>query len=166
MGTALAYREGTTPVRGTPLELADLLLELNRSADRLDAVRRLQAYGTAPAILEDEQAQGNHFFLLELDVAKNRLRVTGYKNFDLEKASDDYLEAEKRFAGDTSSDAVLVSAESLAALRRAYPNYFLDTNLFVELVQDAMTRELARGSARRSCLVVRIRHLVPVAGAF
>jgi ppGpp synthetase/RelA/SpoT-type nucleotidyltranferase len=138
MSTAIAMREGTTPVPDTPTNVPDLVLDLTRSAERLDAVRRLQTYGTAPDVLEDPEVRGNHFFLLELDIASNALRVTGYKNRELERASKEYLEAEKRFAGSTSADAVLVSVESLATLRRAYPNYFLDTNLFVELVQDAL----------------------------
>jgi hypothetical protein len=34
--------------------------------------------------------------------------------------------------------AVLVSVESLEALRRAYPNYFLDADVFIESVKKAI----------------------------
>jgi len=40
--------------------------------------------------------------------------------------------------GDPTRDAVLVSVESLSALRRAYPNYFLDTSAFLESVEEAI----------------------------
>lgn len=138
MGTAIALREGTTPVPNTPTNIADLVLELNHSAERLDAVRRLQTYGTAPNILENPEVRDDHYFLLELDVADNRLRVTGYKSKQLDQAASDYLAAEKKSAEMNNSDAVLVSVESLASLRRAYPNYFLDTNVFVGLVNEAL----------------------------
>ena len=50
------------------------------------------------------------------------------------KASDAYLAAERAIS-DLGADAVLVSVESLATLRRAYPNYFLDTHLFIQAVE-------------------------------
>ena len=37
-----------------------------------------------------------------------------------------------------SSQIVLVSVDSVAALKRAYPNYFLDTNVFRKVVADIM----------------------------
>ena len=40
--------------------------------------------------------------------------------------------------GDPDKDAVLVTVESLAALRRAYPNYFLATTAFLESVEEAI----------------------------
>jgi hypothetical protein len=36
-------------------------------------------------------------------------------------------------------DAVLVSVDSLAALPRAYPNYFADTRVFMELLSQALS---------------------------
>ncbi|HEX8366514.1 MAG TPA: RelA/SpoT domain-containing protein [Allosphingosinicella sp.] len=140
MGGAIAAIEGTQPVPGVPEDPESLRNELNDAADRLDAVNRLRTYGTAPQILEQPQAKGNHFFLLELDAAEMKLNIRGYKAQDLEDASDDYLEAEKRFAQEAAGgDAVLVSVESLAALRRAYPNYYLDTDMFVGLVEDVLS---------------------------
>jgi hypothetical protein len=37
-----------------------------------------------------------------------------------------------------ASDAVLVSVDSIDALRRAYPNYFLDTELFIDALNRAL----------------------------
>lgn len=42
-----------------------------------------------------------------------------------------YQEQEKRLAG-ARGDVVLVASDSLASLRRAFPNYFGDTRTFVE----------------------------------
>ena len=61
-----------------------------------------------------------------------KINVLGYRRTELERATREYVDAEKSLTG--SSDAVLVSVESMASLRRAYPNYFLDTNRFVEAV--------------------------------
>ncbi|NKK82651.1 RelA/SpoT domain-containing protein [Rhizobium leguminosarum] len=138
MSSAIAMMEGTEPVPGTPNSFDELNFELRDIEAKLDAIRRLRTYGTAPTILENPEVKGQHFFLLELDVAQSKLEVTGYKSGALDRAAADYLEAEKRFSSSQNGDAVLVSVESLASLRRAYPNYFLDTNMFVELVERAI----------------------------
>ncbi len=62
--------------------------------------------------------------------------VTGYKSDELDTATHDYLVAEQ--GGQGNADAVLVSAESLVALKRAYPNYFLDTKVFLSAVRKAI----------------------------
>jgi ppGpp synthetase/RelA/SpoT-type nucleotidyltranferase len=136
MGSKLAAFEGTPAVPGTPTDPVELQEELSEVAHGLDAVRRLRTFGTAPTILESPDSKGQHFFLLELNIEENKLEVSGYKSGDLDRAAADYLSAEKAMG--TKGDAVLVSVESLASLRRAYPNYFLDTDLFVDLTLDAL----------------------------
>ena len=139
MGTAIAMMEGTPPVPDTPTDTDALIAELNDASHRLDAIGRLRAYGTAPQILESPESKKNHFFLLELDATEMKLEITGYKANQIVDAADDYLAAEKRFSEQgAGGDAVLVSVDSLASLRRAYPNYYLDTNMFVELTEKAL----------------------------
>lgn len=53
----------------------------------------------------------------------------------LDSAQSAYAEAERRCKEQPGTDAVLVSVDSLAALRRAYPNYFADTTAFVNLLK-------------------------------
>lgn len=144
MGTAIARMEGTPPVPNTPTDAEALTAELNAAAARLDAVGRLRAYGTAPQILESPDSKKNHFFLLELDASIMQLEIKGYKSGDIIGASADYLAAERRFSAERAGgDAVLVSVDSLASLRRAYPNYYLDTNMFVELVERALAGDFS-----------------------
>jgi hypothetical protein len=136
MGTALAERENSAPVPGTPVEPAGLRSELRSFADRLDVCARLQAYGEALHNIETLPANSD-YYLLELDPLAMQIKVTGYKQRDLTKATGHYLDVEKTIVG-TNKDAVLVSVDSMTSLRRAYPNYFLDTNLFVEAVNQAI----------------------------
>jgi hypothetical protein len=142
MGSALAHREGTVRVPDTPDDKTRLVEELNIVSERIDAVGRLRHYGMAPNILEHPEARDDHFFLLQLDTSISQLDVKGYKLSDIGIASADYLEAEKDIGDSLSRDAVLVSVDSLSSLRKAYPNYFLDTKLFVELVNDALAGKL------------------------
>lgn len=138
MGSCIARIEGTQSVPGTPENLDDLVDELKNAEHELNAVSKLTAFSTAPDQIETSGAGKNHFFLMELDVQTNELKVKAYTASQLDQATADYLEVEKRTKGNSAQDAVLVSVDSLAALRRAYPNYYLDTDMFVALVQDSL----------------------------
>jgi hypothetical protein len=135
MGTTIAFQEGTAPVAGTPGDYHALIVELRDFATRLDVINRLEVYGQALQLFEETQE--GQYYLLELDPEERQVKVRSYTRGALAQAQDDYLEVEKRTEGSVS-DAVLVSVDSLAALQRAYPNYFLDTRVFIGLVKDAL----------------------------
>ena len=138
MGTAIALRERTPLVPDTPTNEAALVRELREHTHQLDVEARLDAYGLALRAVQQPSAQDAHYFLLELDPAARRVTVRGYRAKELEQASEDYLALERAIARQPGTDAVLVSVESLASLRRAYPNYFLDTRVFLEAVRRAI----------------------------
>ena len=137
MGTAIANRERSPIVPGTPSDKKELVRELRQAARSLNVVRRLATYGATLKTLEEPGIEGAHFFLLALDPEAQTVTITGFKAHELEKAANEYLATERALAS-TSGDVVLVSVESIAALRRAYPNYFLDTSVFIETLQNAL----------------------------
>lgn len=71
-----------------------------------------------------------HYFLLRLDPSTKQLSIRGYLFAEPDKASVNYLETERAIQ-QSGADAVLVPVESLEALRRAYPSYFLDTDVLM-----------------------------------
>ena len=139
MGTAMGLRERTPPVPDTPTKKEDLSAELREYARRLDVENCLHGYGAALQITERPSLKGMHYFLIELDAEAKQTRVRGYTRGELEEASNEYLEAERKISGNTSN-AVLVSVDSMSALRRAYPSYFLDTEVFIQAVRQALGR--------------------------
>jgi ppGpp synthetase/RelA/SpoT-type nucleotidyltranferase len=139
MGTAIAFAEGTEPVPDTPADSATLVAELEEISARLDVMNRLQVYGSALDLFQAQGAEGE-YFLLMLDPVKQSVSVRGYTRGQLAAAQAQYLELEKSVA-DTPADAVLVSVDSVAALQRAYPNYFLDTRVFMGLLRDTLERK-------------------------
>jgi len=137
MSSALALREGTPLVPGTPTDPEDLIDELRDHASQLQVIDRLSAYGAALQHVEEQmKPRAKHTFLLELNVNERVLRVNPYA--DASKAARDYSVAERRTESDPAIDVVLVSADSIASLKRAYPNYFLDTTAFLESVEEAI----------------------------
>lgn len=137
VSSAMALRERAPLVPDTPTDESELIEELRVYARELNVVERLTAYGEALRHVERtvESTKGTTF-LLELDIAEQRLVVRSYNNKTVAVA--EYSAVEQALEGDPSKDVVLVSVESLATLRRAYPNYFLDTTAFVASVEEAV----------------------------
>jgi hypothetical protein len=137
MSSALALREGTPLVPGTPADPEELIRELRGYTQRLDVIKRLNAYGDALRLAEDNMAElKGQTFLLELDIDARTLFARSYDNALM--AAEEYAAVERAIEGNPAMDAVLVTVESLASLRRAFPNYFLDTSAFLEAVEEAV----------------------------
>lgn len=129
--SALALVEGTPPVPGTPESEQDLRTELSDLTHTLDVFNRLEAFtGTLRSIEEIPVGPTEKYFVLQLDVKPGQaaLFVHGYR--DLTTATADYDALERAAEQETSLDVVLVSVGALTSLRRAYPNYYLDTETF------------------------------------
>jgi hypothetical protein len=138
MGTAIAIRERTPPIPGTPANLRILKEELQDHVLRLDIKNRLAIFNDSLRTIEEVGVpEKGHYFLLELDVAAGRVKVTSYSQNDLANANKDYFNVEKRGSAE-SQDSVLVSVDSFKNLKRAYPNYFLDMRKFIDVVDRAI----------------------------
>jgi len=144
MGTVMAVREGTHRVAGTPDDTAELLAELRELVAELDVIKRLETYGAALKFFSSNTAGDAHYFLIHLDTEHQRTLVTGFKAGQLKEANAQYLELERTITPDSPNDAVLVSVENIALLERAYPNYFLDTRAFLEVVREALPKPTIR----------------------
>lgn len=138
MGSAIAIRERTNLVPETPARREELFSELRKTAAVLDVERRLAAYGDALQTLEDPSVVDAHYYILALDPVADTITIRGYSKAELPIATQQYLEIERKLDGSTGAEAVLVSVDSIAALKRAYPNYFLDTRAFLMAVQRAL----------------------------
>lgn len=137
MSSAHARREGRAMAPGTPDDLGDLAKELRRYVKKLQIIERLRAYGTTVRLIEQNSHIKAHAFLLELDTTDQNSLLIRYYDSDVQ-ATEAYSAVERAIEGEPTKDAVLVRAESVAALRKAYPNYFLDTTAFLESVEEAI----------------------------
>lgn len=145
MSAAIAHREGAAPVPGAPTDPRELKAELKEVASAIDARRLLMSYGKALSVIEPTSGD---LFLLKLTAASNELEIKTYLKKDLPRAQAEYLEVEKESMGAAGVDAVLVSVDTVKQLRTAYPNYYLDTRLFVNAFDTATGRAVV-GTKRR-----------------
>ncbi|KQS57656.1 hypothetical protein ASG17_02820 [Brevundimonas sp. Leaf363] len=136
MGTAISAIEGTPCVPGTPSTKAQLLAELQTLTASLRARDMLRAYNTTIDTLGS--AKDAKYFIVELDPDRGNVTVWRFKAKESEQANRQYTTLESLIPDDSRRQVVLVSVADINALKRAYPNYFLDTALFARLVDKVL----------------------------
>ncbi len=138
MSSAMALKEKTPLVPDTPTDEKQLLQELKDIADRLRAIETLAGWSYTMTYLEDKAKSDDAVFIITLDTKKRVFNWLGFKKAEMKKAQETYLEKEKSIQGTPGVQVVLVSVDSMAAIRAAYPNYYADTREFVLALQDAI----------------------------
>ena len=137
MSTEIAMREGTPGIPDTPTDRSKLEREIKACDQELGISEQLAAFQDVTTMLEDFSTR-NKWVGLELDLANQTVIGSVFSPRDLEAATNWYVEREVESRGDEHVEVVLVSAASLTALRRAYPNYFADLDDFRRLVQETV----------------------------
>lgn len=144
MGSAIAMRERRRIVPGTPENRKELVDELRAIADQEKIVESLQGWDSAMHYLEDPPIPDARAFLLVLDPTQMNLRITPFKENELANAQDSYLKLEKETGHDPRIQVVLVSVDSVDALRRAYPNYYVDSSAFISAILREISVKVVR----------------------
>ncbi len=138
MGSVIALEEKSPTVPDTPVTMPLLVPEVRRLFQELSVGNVLTGWSAATQITSDTHAPGfKHaaMYLLILDPSKFEISFLPFRKDQLVAANEQYARIEKERP---NLQAVLVSVDSLAALRTAYPNYFLDTDAFIKIVRKAM----------------------------
>jgi hypothetical protein len=136
MGSALAIREGTPLVSGTPQNELELVAELGNVAKELRVRQRLRKWAGAIRTLPRRNIADFKWLLLVLDTEKNTIQVTGFA--DRRQASKEIGKIEPSTR--KNLDAVLVAVSSIKQLRAAYPNYYADTREFLNALTIALDK--------------------------
>lgn len=137
--SAFALREKAQIIPETPENQKVLLGELKDIIKREKIISTLSTWNDAIHVTEDEEMSDNHQYLLFLDLSKQTLGVAGFRKEASEIAQKAYETYEKQYEANPNAQVVLVSVDNLDALRKAYPNYYVDTKAFIAAVK----REIA-----------------------
>lgn len=134
VSVAFSDVEGRCCADGSALE--ESIREARNAARELRVVEALRAYAVSTKYLVDKRStEKNAFFLLLLDTEDSSVEITSYSKNKLTQASEQYLALERQHREDSSKNVVLVEASSIVNLKKAYPNYFADTEDFVALLK-------------------------------
>jgi hypothetical protein len=134
MGSAIAAIEQCHSVPETPTDKTALVDEIEQLAHHLHVQEMLMVYNASIQLAGE--AKDAKYFLLQLDPQQAAPQVTiwRYKAKESEKANAHYTDLEAALPDGSEIQIVLVSVDDVNALRRAYPNYFLDTTVFAQTV--------------------------------
>lgn len=135
ISSLFAHAEGTPPVPGAPSKTV-LIRQIRAEARRLRMAERLRRFRDALAVIGRTRAKASRYFLLNLNPAGESLAITSFSEGEIELATDEYLKLEREAMTSGGSDIVLVWADSIESLSRAYPNYFVDTEFFLMKVRE------------------------------
>ncbi|WP_084711569.1 RelA/SpoT domain-containing protein [Nevskia ramosa] len=130
--------------------LARSIFDLSRS---LDVTKKLTAYRSALKATENEFKKGAGYFLLVLLPDQLGLQIHSFEKRDAERAHKEYARLERQLplrtkqlplfpelSDYTGAQVVLVGAESFRSIHEAFPNYYLDTKIFQNSLEDFVIR--------------------------
>jgi Region found in RelA / SpoT proteins len=148
-GSAFAHLEKTSPVPGYEhLTKEETFSAVVKKILALDVKNKLHAFTVAAdRVITDKK--GGSYHLILLDTFNKNVTIKSFSQSNLEQASKEYSEAELRISNGELLQAVLVSAGSIDNLRKAYPNYFLDTHEFV-LQLNRIEKSITSGGSRQA----------------
>ncbi|MGX9772721.1 RelA/SpoT domain-containing protein [Janthinobacterium aestuarii] len=137
VSSAFAHVEQMPLVPGYEhMSRSETFLKTSREAIRLGVIDKLKRYSTAVRAIPTTGSTRGAYYLVELQLTgeDTNVTITSFARDKLEEANSKYSLAEQRASANPSvpMQVVLVSAGSIDSLKRAYPNYFLDTHEFLK----------------------------------
>jgi putative GTP pyrophosphokinase len=102
---------------------------------RENILQSLSSWNNTIRLLHVDSPFVGDLFLLRLDPVKKALSVRAYGKELLPEAQKAYEQMEKETEGEPNTQVVLVAVEDLDSLRKAYPNYYVDTSGFIAAVE-------------------------------
>lgn len=119
------------PAEFAGMPTKDILSLCIAQADMLDVAARLSTFAIAASKITSDTSGGS-YHLVALDPAQRTVTIESFGRNRLEDANEAYARAEKTALQVKNRQVVLVKTNSIESLRRAYPNYFLDTREFLQ----------------------------------
>lgn len=140
--SVFARKEKCPIVPGTPNNNKELFDELRLIAKREKIMESLWGWSTTIHLREEHGGKTADSFLLVLDPSNYRLSITPFEKEQILEAQEQYQLMEKETENDPNKQVVLVSVESMDALRKAYPNYYADTREFIGALEKVMGKTI------------------------
>ncbi|MCX2982882.1 (p)ppGpp synthetase [Halieaceae bacterium IMCC14734] len=120
-------------------QVLEALLEKEQE---LDVIKKLSGFRVAARHIEADKEKG-HYHLVTLNLETRFANIQTYAPKDIDRANIEYSLKEERVKKGENLQVVLVTSESISALKKAYPSFFLDAQLFATQIA-VVRRKLAK----------------------
>lgn len=111
---------------------ADLYTKILLYNETMQIEKRLEGYAVGLQFSEERSSPQDGYNLFELNTKENKLQLARFKKSEALLANEYYATLEQQSSKDPNIYIALTSVSDLKKLKQAYPNYFADTNLFLE----------------------------------
>jgi ppGpp synthetase/RelA/SpoT-type nucleotidyltranferase len=102
--------------------------ELKILEEKLGVVDKLNAYTVST---EKIKTESSGYFILNLNSKTRNILAVPYLDTEIDRAQTEYEMLELKYIDDAHTDIALVSSKSIEELIQAYPNYFVDAEVFI-----------------------------------
>ena len=103
-------------------------------------ITKLRAFSvTTNSISQGDKKDG--YSLLILDTKEMVVRIQHFKKNEMEMEIHEYLKLERESGNINSDNIVLVSTQSIHNLKKTYSNYFADSKVFIENLEELLDKE-------------------------
>lgn len=132
VSSAFAMTEKSALVLDTPYKEKELYSMIKKREKELDVISKLNQWTELIRDIDSIKTKtGAHLFLLKLDINLKKLSISSYSDRQESRALKEYAEFERDIYRKKGYDVLLVGVDMLKNLKKAYPNYFLDTKEFI-----------------------------------
>lgn len=135
----MADLEGLARPADVPADTLELATELLTVESELRVVVSMEGWKRAMEVTDSAPDKRGTIYLLVLNTERRRVRVMRFPLDEFIMADIAYTEAEEEAARNQNIQTVLVSASSIAALKRAYPNFYADTSAFIKTMRKVVS---------------------------
>lgn len=151
---ALEYTE-TRATSAAALTRGTVARSLEKLGRQLDVNTKLAAYRATLKATEQRGSKSAAYFLLLLYPERQELKIRAFSRHQAEDALREYERYERQLplhppgrqlslfpelSDYSGAQAVLVGADSLRSIRESYPNYYLDTKVFLDKIERFVKR--------------------------
>ncbi len=142
VSSAFAIKENCPTVSKTPTNKKELYSKIKQKEKELDVINKLTKWEDALRLIDKKQLKNKtaKFFLLELDIKREDLFIQTFDAKQEELATKEYSKLEKKYKDQKDYDIVLVGVDAAKDLKKAYPNYFIDTKDFVKELREILEK--------------------------
>lgn len=106
--------------------------ELKALEKTLQITSKLQGLALTAKQVEMNGTKTSGYYLMLLNTSQNKVSILNFSRRQLDWAERIYSEQEQATRNNPDISIVLIAANSLREIKKAYPNYFLDTNDFIK----------------------------------
>jgi hypothetical protein len=132
IGSAFAIREECPTVPETPTRIFQIVRQVRELEGELGLAERLRAWHRASQVVRNPSFRFKKYLLIEQWPNTGAVKLHTYAADQFEEASKRYSELEQSVTAENRLQVVMASADSLPALKRAYPNLFVDPSEFLK----------------------------------